>query len=239
MTEKRQKPSKFLPSVESQLHKGYIKIPSCIYDCSGISINGKRIKSLIFTTDVALIHNHNAQAVMAVYPFTPQLSITKAILEMASVPVFAGVGGGITSGPRAIHIALQAELFGATAVVVNAPMPLDVVRAISDSIAIPVVATVVSRYEEALEKLEAGASILNISGASKTAELVAKVRQEVGIEVPIIATGGPSDETITATIEAGANAITITPPSTAELFSQSMKRYRNMLADDYVDPHQS
>lgn len=233
MTANRQKPFKFIPTVESHLHSGYIKIPAPVYDCSGININGKRIKSLLFTTDVALIHNHNAHAIMAVYPFTPQLSITKAILEMASVPVFAGVGGGITSGPRAVHIALQAELFGATAVVVNAPMPLEVVRAISQAVDIPVVATVVSRYEEALDKLQAGASILNISGAAKTAELVAQVREEVGIEVPIIATGGPTEESLLATIHAGANAITITPPSTAELFSESMKRYRQALAEEY------
>ena len=37
-------------------------------------------------------------------------------------------------------------------------------------------------------------------------------------EVPIIATGGPTDDTIRATIEAGANAITYTPPTSAGLF---------------------
>jgi hypothetical protein len=44
--------------------------------------------------------------------------------------------------------------------------------------------------------------------------------------VPIIATGGPTEETIMATIRAGANAITYTPPTSAELFAISMERYR-------------
>ncbi|MGS0525364.1 hypothetical protein ACU8V7_09405 [Zobellia nedashkovskayae] len=43
----------------------------------------------------------------------------------------------------------------------------------------------------------------------------------------IIATGGKSDETILAAIEAGANAISYTPPSTGELFKVIMDRYRN------------
>ena len=45
-------------------------------------------------------------------------------------------------------------------------------------------------------------------------------------EVPIIATGGPTEETIMSTIEAGANAITYTPPTNGELFAESMRKYR-------------
>ena len=44
--------------------------------------------------------------------------------------------------------------------------------------------------------------------------------------MPIIATGGPTDESILQTIEAGANAITWTPPSCAELFAEVMSAYR-------------
>ena len=48
-------------------------------------------------------------------------------------------------------------------------------------------------------------------------------------DVPIIATGGPTDDTILETIRAGANAITYTPPTNGELFAQSMARYRREL----------
>lgn len=44
--------------------------------------------------------------------------------------------------------------------------------------------------------------------------------------VPIIASGGNTSENIKATVEAGANAITYTPPSTKELFSTMMEKYR-------------
>ena len=40
------------------------------------------------------------------------------------------------------------------------------------------------------------------------------------------ATGGAADESIRATIRAGANAIVWTPPSSAELFRDVMKNYR-------------
>ena len=44
---------------------------------------------------------------------------------------------------------------------------------------------------------------------------------------PIIATGGPTEESIKATIEAGANAITYTPPTTAEVMGDLMDGYRS------------
>ena len=46
----------------------------------------------------------------------------------------------------------------------------------------------------------------------------------------IIATGGPTEETILATIAAGANAITYTPPTNGQLFAKDMHRYREWFA---------
>ena len=69
-------------------------MPQVIFSCSGILIHGRRIKSLVFTTDIAIIRNCNADAVLAVYPFTPQQAITDAIIRASSLPVFCGVGGG-------------------------------------------------------------------------------------------------------------------------------------------------
>ena len=57
------------------------------------------------------------------------------------------------------------------------------------------------------------------------AEIVAEIRAQYP-DMPIMATGGPSDESILRTIDAGANAITYTPPSSAELFKHTMERYR-------------
>ena len=45
-------------------------------------------------------------------------------------------------------------------------------------------------------------------------------------DVPLIASGGKTNESIKATIIAGANAITYTPPSTQELFKELMTVYR-------------
>ncbi len=83
---------KFVPVYEGELRKHSIQVPRCISECSGIRIFGRRIKSLVFSTDVAIIKNINADAVIAVYPFTPQPAITQAILSVSEVPVFAGVG---------------------------------------------------------------------------------------------------------------------------------------------------
>ena len=47
-------------------------------------------------------------------------------------------------------------------------------------------------------------------------------------EVPIIASGGGTEESIRRTIQAGANAITYTPPTAQELFKITMAKYREM-----------
>ena len=87
------------------------------------------------------------------------------------------------------------------------------------------VITVVDEKTDIGARLEAGASILNVAAAAKTPELVRSIRQRYP-EVPIIATGGNRPDTIIATIEAGANAITYTPPSAQELFKTMMAKYR-------------
>ncbi|HEX3030882.1 MAG TPA: hydrolase [Bacillota bacterium] len=190
---------------------------------SGINILGQNIKSLIFSTDVAIIRNNNADAVMAVYPFTPQPVLTQAIAAVADKPVFMGVGGGTTQGRRVINLALHAEFQGAMAVVLNAPVDDITLKKVDQNIDIPIVITVVN--EMVGSRLENGADILNVSAGPTTPKVVAKIRKNYPT-VPIIATGGPTPETIQQTILAGANAVTYTPPSIAEIFSSLMETYR-------------
>lgn len=220
-----EKVKKYVPEYRGQLRDHCIEIPRCITQASGIRIFGRRIKSLVFTTDIAIIRNINADAVIAVYPFTPQPAITHAILTGADMPVFSGVGGGITSGARVVSLAMDAEALGATGVVVNAPTSNDSIRRLKEVIDIPVVVTVARMDTDIAARLEAGADILNVSSAQNTPELVARIRRDFP-KVPIIATGGPTEESIRQTIVAGANAITYTPPTCAELFKELMIRYR-------------
>lgn len=217
---------KFIPEIHSKLRGRMVKVPEAIYECSGINILGTRIKSLLFSTDVSIISNCNANSVIAVYPFTPQLSITNAILQVASVPVFVGVGGGQTTGMRSVNLALQSELLGAYGVVVNAPMPNDNIKAIAEVIDIPIIASVGAFHDDFEGKIKAGTSIFNVTGGAKTPELVRFIREIVGPEFPLIATGGDDADQIRETILAGANAITYTPPTTGQIFKEVMIEYR-------------
>lgn len=224
MTDKKEK---YIPQVHSKLRKSFITVPKEIYKASGIMIFEKRIKSLLFTTDLAIIRNTNADSIMAVYPYTPQSSISNAILDVSNAPCFIGVGGGTTQGLRSKYIAIEAELAGAYGVVVNSPMPNKDIKEISSFIDVPVIATVTSMEDDYIGKIEAGAEILNISGGKYTADLVAEIRKDIGDKFPIIATGGKTGEQILETISAGANAISYTAPSSAEVFGKMMDKYRN------------
>lgn len=216
---------KFVPEIEGTLRKFMLKVPEPISACSGIKVFGRLIKSVLFSTDVSIIRNTNADAIIAVYPFTPQPVITQAIMTGADIPVFAGVGGGLTQGKRVVNLGLHAEFQGAIGVVVNAPTKNEIIKRLKSTIDIPIILTVVSGEDDIETRLEAGVNILNVSAAAGTAKLVAKIRKAFP-EVPIIATGGPNDETIMETIRAGANAITWTPPSSGEVFKDIMEAYR-------------
>ena len=214
-----------LPQIDSRLRKHILRMPEAVFSASGIVINGRRIKSLVFTTDLAIIRNCNADAVFAVYPFTPQQSISDAIIKASYIPVFCGVGGGTTKGLRTVSLAKDVECQGAMGVVLNAPISNLNLLAVSRAVDIPVIITVTKEDTDIAARMENGASILNVACAGRTAEVVQKIRQAYPT-VPIIASGGKTNESVLKTIQAGANAITYTPPSTQELFKEVMAGYR-------------
>ena len=221
------------PEFTNMLRGDIVQIPAVIRkECSGIVIFGKKIRSILFTTDIAIIKNTNADAIIAVYPFTPHPAITQAIMSVADIPVLCGVGGGLTQGIRSANVALHAEFQGALGVVLNAPTPDETVKLVKETIAIPVILTVVSEHTDISSRLKVGADIVNVSGGSKTINIVKKIRKDYP-DLAIIATGGPTDDSIRETIKAGANAITYTPPSNGELFKVKMEKYREQENSKY------
>ena len=212
--------------IDGTLRQFALRVPDVIDECSGIMVFGKRIKSLVFSTDLSIIRNVNADAVFAVYPFTPQPIITQALLMASDLPVFVGVGGGLTTGKRVVNLAMYAEMQGATGVVLNAPTANAVVQHVAETIDIPVVVTVARADTDFEARLQAGANIFNVSAAAETPAIVRSIRERYP-DVPIIATGGPTDESILETIQAGANAITWTPPTNGEIFRDIMAAYRD------------
>ena len=81
----------------------------------------------------------------------------------------------------------------------NAFIQNEAIRAIKETVEIPIVFTVVSEHADIQSRLDAGVDFLNVSGAARTPAIVAEIRRQYP-RVPIIATGGPTDESIRATI---------------------------------------
>lgn len=226
-----------IPRITGTLRAKSLQIPEVIWQAKGIVVMGRRMKSVLFSTDIAIIRNCNADAVLAVYPFTPQQIISQTIISASSIPVLVGVGGGTTKGFRTALMAKDAEAQGAFGVVVNAPMSNENLSLIKRVIDIPIIATVINSGVDIDARVRAGASILNVSAAAKTPQLVREIRAEYP-KIPIIATGGPTDESILETISAGANTISYTPPSTAEIFGDVMENYRVMAEEVPVPPEE-
>lgn len=216
------------PVIDGTLRKFSLRVPTVIRECSGIVVFGKRIKSLVFSTDLCIIRNVNADAIIAVYPFTPQTVIIDALMMAADIPVFAGIGGGLTQGARVVTLAVEAESQGAMGVVVNGPTADETIEKVSKLVDIPVVTTVVNDDTDYAARIAAGTSIFNVAAAAQTPAIVREIREQYPT-FPIMATGGPTDESILETIAAGANAITWTPPSNAGIFKDIMDNYRKGL----------
>tara|TARA_R110000765_G_scaffold311456_4_gene404655 strand:+ start:146 stop:817 length:672 start_codon:yes stop_codon:yes gene_type:complete len=215
-----------IPAFGSKLRTNIVTVPEIINECSGIRVFGQLLKSFLFSTDIAIIRNTNANAIIAVYPFTPQPIISQALITAADKPIFCGVGGGVTSGLRSVELALHAEFQGALGVVINKPATNDLIKELKQKIDIPVTITVVSELDDIEGRLEAGVDIFNVSGGENTPQIILKIRS-IDKNVAIIATGGKTEETIARVIEAGANAVSYTPPSTGTLFKEIMKKYRS------------
>lgn len=213
------------PQINGKLRSFALRVPEKISACSGIVIFGKRIRSIVFSTDIATIRNVDADAVLAVYPYTPQQIIAEALIHTADIPVFVGVGGGLTQGKRVVNLAMFAEMQGASGVVVNVPTENLVIRELADTIDIPVIVTAVNA-DRVRDRIRSGASIVNVAAGVETPAVVAELRRQFP-NLPIIATGGPTDESLEQTIAAGANAIVWTAPSPGEVFKEIMAAYRD------------
>ena len=212
------------PSYSGKLRNHMLMVPECIEECSGIRIFGRTIKSFVFSTDVATIASCNADAVIAVYPFTPQPRIARAIISVADMPVFCGVGGGFTSGARSVAQAMEAEHCGAYGVVLNAPVSADIMRDIRAHIDIPLLRPSFPPRRILRHVSPAGADILNVSAAAETPHL--SLRSARVTRDPHHRHRRPRDETIRKTIAAGANAITYTPPDNGVLLADIMTAHR-------------
>ena len=222
--------------IEGRLRKAPLRVPDLYEQCGGFTLFGRRIRSLIYSTDVAVIRNSNADAVFAVYPFTAQPAITQALLTVAEAPLFVGVGGGTTTGRRAAELAAVSEMQGAAGVVLNSPATTEMVAQIATTVDIPVVATITAFDDAAAEKVYAGARIVNVAAGRNTAKVIAELRAAFP-NLPIIATGGHDATTAQATVAAGANALIWAPPSVIQLQKDMMTRYRaGMSAHDDEEP---
>lgn len=222
-------PREALP-IENPLSSNAARVPSVMERSSGIILQGRRLRSFIYTTDVAVIRNTNADAILAVYPFTGQPVITQALLTVAQAPLFVGVGGGTTKGPRVIELAVFAEMQGVSGVVLNAPSPATTVRDVAMSVNIPVIATVTQWNGLVDDKIEAGAGAINVAAGRNTPEVVYQIKQRYP-EIPLLASCGGDEQSILDTLSAGANALSWTPPSAQAMQSSMMERYRSTPAN--------
>ncbi len=222
-----EKPIKKIPEVVSPLRSSIIEMPDIIRKASGIVIYGKRIKSIVYSLDVSLIANTDADAILCVYPFTPNTQILNAVSLVAKAPILVGVGGGLTQGERSARLASHAEENNATAIVLNGPVTVETTQMVRQYVDIPIIYTVIDKSRELQPYIDAGVNIFNVSGGKDTIELVKWVREQYP-DIPIIASGGKSDESIEATINAGANAITYTAYGMMEqYFHEKMETYRS------------
>ncbi|WP_286463071.1 hypothetical protein [Myroides odoratimimus] len=56
----------------------HVKLPTPLHlieSCKGLVLNNLKVKSILFSTDIALIENNDADAILAVYPFAPSQNI--------------------------------------------------------------------------------------------------------------------------------------------------------------------
>lgn len=197
--------------------------------CEGLDIGNQNLKSFLFSTDMALIENNDADAVLAVYPFPPSPKIMKTLIDFSDKPVICGVGGGTTKGKKSLEMAMYAEQAGAAGIIVNIPFENKDLQKIRMNISIPVVASVASTdYRFLKSRIDAGVDIFHVTGGKNTNDIVKGIASKFP-GFPIMATGGNSITSIEESIHSGSKAIVLSPPSNKDLFKMVMDKYRNSI----------
>jgi len=195
-------------------------------NCEGLLLKNENIKSFLFSTDMALIENNDADAILAVYPFPPSPKIIKTLIDFSGKPIVCGVGGGTTKGKKSLEMAIYAEQVGAAGIIVNIPFENKDIQKIREKITIPITATVTSSdYDFLKAKIDAGVDIFHVSGGAQTNKIVKEISNKFP-GFPVMATGGKSLNSIEESINSGSRAIVLSPPSNKDLFKTVMDKYR-------------
>ncbi|KDN54303.1 beta/alpha barrel domain-containing protein [Flavobacterium seoulense] len=195
--------------------------------CKGITMGEENLKSFLFSTDMALIENNDADAILAVYPFPPSPKIIKTLIDFSEKPVICGVGGGVTKGKKSLEMAIYAQEIGAAGIIVNIPFENKDLKKIREKVTLPIIASVATAdYNFLKNRIDAGTTIFHVTGGIYTNAIVQDIATKFP-GFPIMATGGKSLSSIEESIEAGAMAIVLSPPSNKDLFKNVMTKYRN------------
>ena len=188
--------------------------------------------------------------IMLMHPQVEQLAAIAAEEKVAVITTGAGdptrfIPAWKESGAKVIPVVAAVALAklvakrGADAVIaegtesgghVGEMTTMALVPQVVDAVDIPVIATVVRCDDDAHAKVRAGAKILNIAAGKNTPQVLRELREHYP-NLPLIAPGGKTPESIRETIAAGANAIIWTPPSAQQLQADMMQRYRKMKED--------
>ncbi len=202
-----------------------LSVPVFVEECEGVTLNKKTIKSFLFSTDMALVENSNADAVLAVYPFKPSPQIIKSLIDFSQKPVICGIGGGITKGQAALQMAQSAEDMGAAAIIVNQPFPNKDIEKLKKKISIPVISSVSTSDFDFKSRVNAGADYFHITGGKNTITILEHLKYCLP-GFPLIATAGNTSEDVKNTVQSGVRAVVLSPPSSKELFREIMDTYR-------------
>ncbi|MDR0196581.1 MAG: hypothetical protein LBI73_15805 [Myroides sp.] len=206
----------------------YVKLPTPLHlidSCKGLILNNQKVKSILFSTDIALIENNDADAILAVYPFAPSENIIKTLIQFSNKPVICGIGGGITQGDFAVNMAKKAEALGASAVIVNQPFKNEDIIELNKHIRIPIISSVSTLNFDFKARIDAGVSCFNVTGGVDTLQIVEYIKSTYP-DIAVISTGGKTNESLKNIAKKKVNAIILTPPSNGELFRSIMDEYR-------------
>lgn len=207
--------------------KKALTTPEIIKDtCEGILVGTQNLKSFLFSTDMAIIENNDADAILAVYPFAPSPRIIKSLIDFSNKPVICGVGGGTTKGKKSLEMAVYAEEMGAAGIIVNIPFENNDLQKIRKKISISIIASIASAdYKFLKSKIDSGVDIFHVTGGKYTNKILRDISANFP-GFPVMATGGTSILSIQESISSGSKAIVLSPPSNKDLFKIMMDKYR-------------
>ncbi|HCE57576.1 MAG TPA: hypothetical protein DER09_07120 [Prolixibacteraceae bacterium] len=184
--------------------------PKLLSSPEGFKLNGKLVRTVLFSCDEYEISKTDADAILSHFYFIPGNEKLKRILSIPEKPAIISIDYAFITTSGVLSLAKKLESFGAAGLYAGRKFPVDMLNKICSECTLPVFAASDADIGEITSKINAGAYALCISGKDISTELIRLLHQSFPGN-PVLAMCNKSEKQMQNSVISGIDAVIFQP----------------------------